>query len=233
MYEGEVTELTPEETENQSGEYGKVIQRVVIGLRTVKGSKQLRLDPSIYDSLQKEKVQARPPLSRYPLHLPLPCAQRSATPKTGPGIAPPGNCAAFSTKKNAGQFPAFFLAGTAGYVGEPADCARTSGRQKDPGCSFMGWEGVDRGIVRSCCLTEMIALLDCDCSSQAGRSLQTNTRWGRGPAPDSSLSLHGDGAHCRADCSADCRANCGAKCGAKCVANCGGNCRANRTGHLA
>eukprot|EP00884_Botryococcus_braunii_P010899 jgi/Botrbrau1/19810/Bobra.0124s0053.1 len=57
VYEGEVTELTPEETESQTGGYGKVIHRVVIGLRTVKGSKQLRLDPSIYDSIQKEKVQ--------------------------------------------------------------------------------------------------------------------------------------------------------------------------------
>lgn len=29
---------------------------MVIGLKTVKGTKQLRLDPTIYDSLQKEKV---------------------------------------------------------------------------------------------------------------------------------------------------------------------------------
>ncbi|KAK9808450.1 hypothetical protein WJX73_006866 [Symbiochloris irregularis] len=57
VYEGEVTELTPEETENQMGGYGRVISHVVIGLKTVKGTKQLRLDPTIYDSLQKEKVQ--------------------------------------------------------------------------------------------------------------------------------------------------------------------------------
>lgn len=56
VYEGEVTELTPEETENQAGGYGKVITHVVIGLKTVKGTKQLKLDPTIYDSLQKEKV---------------------------------------------------------------------------------------------------------------------------------------------------------------------------------
>ena len=49
MYEGEVTELTPEETLNQAGGYGKVISHVVIGLRTVKGTKQLKLDPTIYD----------------------------------------------------------------------------------------------------------------------------------------------------------------------------------------
>jgi RuvB-like protein 1 (pontin 52) len=30
---------------------------VVIGLKTVKGTKQLKLDPSIYESLQKERVQ--------------------------------------------------------------------------------------------------------------------------------------------------------------------------------
>ena len=32
------------------------ISHVVIGLRTAKGSKQLKLDPLIYDALQKEKV---------------------------------------------------------------------------------------------------------------------------------------------------------------------------------
>ena len=60
MYEGEVTELTPEETENQVGGYGKVISHVIIGLKTVKGLKQLKLDPTIYDNLQKERVQAGP-----------------------------------------------------------------------------------------------------------------------------------------------------------------------------
>mmetsp|Transcript_14040 Transcript_14040/g.17025 ORF Transcript_14040/g.17025 Transcript_14040/m.17025 type:complete len:457 (-) Transcript_14040:221-1591(-) len=57
VYEGEVTELTPEETESSSGGYGKVVSHVVIGLKTVKGSKQLKLDPTIYDSLTREKVQ--------------------------------------------------------------------------------------------------------------------------------------------------------------------------------
>ena len=37
--------------------YGKVVSHVVIGLKTVKGVKQLKLDPTIYDSLMKEKVQ--------------------------------------------------------------------------------------------------------------------------------------------------------------------------------
>eukprot|EP00238_Polyblepharides_amylifera_P004793 CAMPEP_0196587914 /NCGR_PEP_ID=MMETSP1081-20130531/59006_1 /TAXON_ID=36882 /ORGANISM="Pyramimonas amylifera, Strain CCMP720" /LENGTH=424 /DNA_ID=CAMNT_0041910247 /DNA_START=376 /DNA_END=1650 /DNA_ORIENTATION=+ len=56
VYEGEVTELTPEETESGTGGYGKVVSHVVIGLKTVKGTKQLKLDPTIYDGLQKEKV---------------------------------------------------------------------------------------------------------------------------------------------------------------------------------
>merc|ERR1712072_784265 len=55
VYEGEVTELTPEEAENPLGGYGKTIANVVIGLKTSKGTKQLKLDPSIYDGLQKEK----------------------------------------------------------------------------------------------------------------------------------------------------------------------------------
>lgn len=56
VYEGEVTEITPEETENPLGGYGRTISHVIIGLKTTKGSKQLRLDPSIYDAIQKEKV---------------------------------------------------------------------------------------------------------------------------------------------------------------------------------
>ncbi|XP_058826783.1 ruvB-like helicase 1 [Topomyia yanbarensis] len=56
VYEGEVTELTPVETENPLGGYGKTISNVVIGLKTAKGTKQLKLDPSIYESLQREKV---------------------------------------------------------------------------------------------------------------------------------------------------------------------------------
>ncbi|XP_024399031.1 ruvB-like protein 1 [Physcomitrium patens] len=56
VYEGEVTELSPEETESTTGGYGKSISHVVIGLKTVKGTKQLKLDPTIYDALMKEKV---------------------------------------------------------------------------------------------------------------------------------------------------------------------------------
>ncbi|KAJ8440501.1 hypothetical protein Cgig2_022942 [Carnegiea gigantea] len=52
----EVTELSPEETESATGGYGKSISHVIIGLKTVKGTKQLKLDPTIYDALIKEKV---------------------------------------------------------------------------------------------------------------------------------------------------------------------------------
>jgi len=57
VYEGEVTELTPNETENPMGGYGKTVSHVIIGLKTTKGTKQLKLDPTIYESLQKSKVQ--------------------------------------------------------------------------------------------------------------------------------------------------------------------------------
>ncbi|GAB2233949.1 hypothetical protein Droror1_Dr00003179 [Drosera rotundifolia] len=56
VFEGEVTELSPEETESLSGGYGRSISHVIIGLKTVKGTKQLKLDPTIYDALIKEKV---------------------------------------------------------------------------------------------------------------------------------------------------------------------------------
>merc|ERR1712042_154974 len=57
VYEGEVTEMTPVETENPMGGYGKTVAHVIIGLKTAKGTKQLKWDPSIYESLQKEKVE--------------------------------------------------------------------------------------------------------------------------------------------------------------------------------
>ena len=56
MYEGEVTELTPEETENPLGSYGRTISHLLIGLKSAKGAKKLRLDPSIYEAVQKERV---------------------------------------------------------------------------------------------------------------------------------------------------------------------------------
>lgn len=56
VWEGEVTEISPQETDDQYGGTGRTVTTVVIGLKTAKGTKQLRLDPSIYETLQKEKV---------------------------------------------------------------------------------------------------------------------------------------------------------------------------------
>eukprot|EP00375_Theileria_parva_P001626 XP_764299.1 DNA helicase RuvB [Theileria parva strain Muguga] len=80
IYEGEVTELTPEEVENPTGGFGillvnitykhiynlilviimlfiaKCINGVLVTLKTVKGSKTLRLAPQVHEQLVKEKV---------------------------------------------------------------------------------------------------------------------------------------------------------------------------------
>ncbi|KAI0784436.1 RuvB-like helicase 1 [Abortiporus biennis] len=56
VYEGEVTELTPTESENPLSGYGKTVSHVVVGLKTAKGTKTLRLDPSIYEAMLKEKI---------------------------------------------------------------------------------------------------------------------------------------------------------------------------------
>merc|ERR1719486_939940 len=49
--------MTPVETAEALSGYGVTVSHVVIGLKTAKGTKQLKLDPSIYESLQKEQVQ--------------------------------------------------------------------------------------------------------------------------------------------------------------------------------
>ncbi len=51
-----MTELTPAEAENPLSGYGKTVSHVVVGLKTVRGTKQLRLDPSIYEAILKEKI---------------------------------------------------------------------------------------------------------------------------------------------------------------------------------
>ena len=58
VYEGEVTELTVEETNDPlaAAGIGKTISHVILGLKTAKGTKTLKLDPTIYDSLAKESV---------------------------------------------------------------------------------------------------------------------------------------------------------------------------------
>ncbi|KIX06359.1 RuvB-like helicase 1 [Rhinocladiella mackenziei CBS 650.93] len=56
VYEGEVTELLPEEAENPLGGFGRTISHLIITLKSAKGTKKLRLDPSIYEAIQKERV---------------------------------------------------------------------------------------------------------------------------------------------------------------------------------
>lgn len=56
VYEGEVTELSVEETDDPLGGYGRSISHIILGLKTTKGSKSLRLDPTIHDSLTKECI---------------------------------------------------------------------------------------------------------------------------------------------------------------------------------
>jgi len=56
VYEGEVTELTPAESENPLSGYGKTVSHLIMGLKTARGTKQLRLDPSIYEAVLREKV---------------------------------------------------------------------------------------------------------------------------------------------------------------------------------
>jgi len=58
VYEGEVIELTVEETNDPlaASGIGKTISHVILGLKTAKGTKTLKLDPTIYDALAKESV---------------------------------------------------------------------------------------------------------------------------------------------------------------------------------
>jgi RuvB-like protein 1 (pontin 52) len=56
VFEGEVTSLQPVESQNVTEGYGKTVTHVMIGLKTTRGTKTLKLDPSIYESIQKEKV---------------------------------------------------------------------------------------------------------------------------------------------------------------------------------
>ncbi len=56
VWEGEVTELKPEEVEDPTGGFDKVVSSVIITLKTSKCSKQLKLDPFIYENIKKEKI---------------------------------------------------------------------------------------------------------------------------------------------------------------------------------
>lgn len=56
VYEGEVTELTPHEVDSPMSQHGRTLSHIIVGLKTAKGTKQLRLDPSIFEALQKSRV---------------------------------------------------------------------------------------------------------------------------------------------------------------------------------
>jgi RuvB-like protein 1 len=60
VYEGEVTQLAVEETEDplggSSSAYGRTISHVILTLKTTKGTKTLKLDPIMYDALQQENI---------------------------------------------------------------------------------------------------------------------------------------------------------------------------------
>ena len=49
--------MTPEEAENPLGSYGRTISHLLVTLKSGKGTKKLRLDPSIYEAIQKERVR--------------------------------------------------------------------------------------------------------------------------------------------------------------------------------
>lgn len=54
VYEGEVVELNPHEVDN--GVSGRVVSRLMVSLRSAKGVRQLKLDPAIFDSFKKARV---------------------------------------------------------------------------------------------------------------------------------------------------------------------------------
>lgn len=56
VYEGEVTEITPVEAESSTSGFGKVVSHIILTLKTIKGTKQMKLDPTIYETLQRERV---------------------------------------------------------------------------------------------------------------------------------------------------------------------------------
>lgn len=57
VYEGEVFQITPFETDDKLEGFGKQVHYVTVGLKTAKGSKQLKLDPLIYQEIQKQRVE--------------------------------------------------------------------------------------------------------------------------------------------------------------------------------
>ena len=53
VWEGEVVELKPEEKEDPHGGYSKIVSKVLVTLKTTKGTQSLNLDPSIYENIYR------------------------------------------------------------------------------------------------------------------------------------------------------------------------------------
>lgn len=56
VYEGEVVELAPHEVDNPLSGQGRTISHISVSLKSVKGIKQLKLDPSIFEAIRKARV---------------------------------------------------------------------------------------------------------------------------------------------------------------------------------
>eukprot|EP01056_Protomagalhaensia_sp_Gyna25_P005045 Protomagalhaensia_sp_Gyna_25__5044@NODE_565_length_3117_cov_177_563678_g439_i0_p1_GENE_NODE_565_length_3117_cov_177_563678_g439_i0NODE_565_length_3117_cov_177_563678_g439_i0_p1_ORF_typecomplete_len459_score97_71TIP49/PF06068_13/1_1e143TIP49_C/PF17856_1/1_5e03TIP49_C/PF17856_1/9e27RuvB_N/PF05496_12/7e10RuvB_N/PF05496_12/1_7e03RuvB_N/PF05496_12/2_4AAA/PF00004_29/6_2e08AAA/PF00004_29/15AAA_16/PF13191_6/6_3e09AAA_22/PF13401_6/0_00042AAA_22/PF13401_6/0_45Mg_chelatase/PF01078_21/0_0012Mg_chelatase/PF0 len=57
VYEGEVADMSVEESDNPHGGYGKTVSAVVLTLKAMRGTKTLKLAPQIHEQLVKEKVR--------------------------------------------------------------------------------------------------------------------------------------------------------------------------------
>jgi RuvB-like protein 1 len=56
VYEGEVVELTPHEVDSGLSGTGRAVSHLLVSLKSAKGVRQLKLDPSILDSFKKARV---------------------------------------------------------------------------------------------------------------------------------------------------------------------------------
>lgn len=57
VYEGEVTEIRPLEAPAPGEGYARAISAVSLSLKTTRGTRTLRLDPAVYEGLQRERVE--------------------------------------------------------------------------------------------------------------------------------------------------------------------------------
>ncbi|KRZ76316.1 RuvB-like 1 [Trichinella papuae] len=57
IYEGEVTEITPVESDHGMSSYETRLTNLTVGLRTTKGCTQLKLDPTLYDVFLQQRIE--------------------------------------------------------------------------------------------------------------------------------------------------------------------------------